>query len=259
MTDDIKAETEAAGDEESEQSGRQRSTIAFPYMSLKDAIEVAEAIYNHEAAGQCDDAQLAAWLGLSPKSSGYRIRLTAARLFGVIESVASGSHKLTDLGLGIVDANRTKESKIYAFLNVPLFSKLFEKWNGRQLPPPAALEREIAGLGVAEKQKKRARQVFESSAQLAGFFDAGKGVLVKPGLAHHGTSERRDERHPGGGGSGGGHKPPLDPIIQGLIDRLPAPGEVWPSQERKLWLGILENSFHLVYKDDGEADDKPAD
>jgi len=51
------------------------------------------------------------------------------------------------------------------------------------LPPSAAFERDIVGLGVAEKQKDKARQVFERSASQAGFFEAGKSKLVMPAVA----------------------------------------------------------------------------
>jgi hypothetical protein len=52
------------------------------------------------------------------------------------------------------------------------------------------------------------------------------------------------------GGSGGGGEPPaIDPIIQGLLSRLPKSGDVWPEADRKLWLQLLEGSFKLIYKD----------
>jgi hypothetical protein len=49
--------------------------------------------------------------------------------------------------------------------------------------PAASLEREIVELGVAEKQKDKARQVFERSADQAGFFEHGPNRLVMPGIA----------------------------------------------------------------------------
>ena len=49
--------------------------------------------------------------------------------------------------------------------------------------------------------------------------------------------------------SAGDLKVDLDPIIQGLQVRLPVSGSVWPEEERKLWLNLLEGSFKLIYKD----------
>jgi hypothetical protein len=49
---------------------------------------------------------------------------------------------------------------------------------------------------------------------------------------------------------GRGDEPPdVDPIIAGLLKRLPKSGDVWPEGERKLWLQLLEGSFKLIYKD----------
>lgn len=235
-------------DSQDDGQGRQRSTIAFPYAGLNEAVDVAKAIYDHVGSGECDDDQLAAWLDLSARSSGYRVRLSAARMFGVIKTVSAGTHTISDLGMEIVDPNKTREARVRAFLNVPLFGAFFDRWKSRQLPPPAALERELVGLGVAEKQRDRARQVLERSALQAGFFEKGKDRLVRPGFVSPLPSDTHQQNTDGGGGDGGGgNGPPLDPVIRGLIDKLPTPGSVWPAEKRKLWLTILENSFQLVY------------
>jgi hypothetical protein len=52
-----------------------------------------------------------------------------------------------------------------------------------------------------------------------------------------------------GSGNGGNEPPAIDPIIGGLLKRLPKSGDVWPEVERKLWLQLLEGSFKLIYKD----------
>jgi hypothetical protein len=57
----------------------------------------------------------------------------------------------------------------------------------------------------------------------------------------------------GGGGKGGGDRPTIDPIIGGLLARLPKSGDVWPESERTLWLDLLKGSFKLIYKDKPDA------
>jgi hypothetical protein len=54
-------------------------------------------------------------------------------------------------------------------------------------------------------------------------------------------------------GDGGGEPPKIDPIIQRLLSRLPKSGDVWPEEQRKLWLQLLEGSFRLIYKDKTEV------
>jgi hypothetical protein len=237
---------------------RQRSTIGFPYMPLKDAVELAEAIHGNAGLGECDDDQLAAWTGQSTKSSGFRVQISSARQFGLVTSDAAGRYRLTDLGRMIVDPNQAREAKAQAFLNVPLYKAIFDKYRGGVLPgQAAALEREMVGLGVSDKVKDRARQTFERSAEQAGYFEHGKNRLVMPAIVAVRDAPPADPdegRNGGGGGNGGGPTgPDVDPIIQGLLARLPPSGEVWPEAERNLWLELLKGSFKLIYKDKVEA------
>jgi len=243
-----------------EEEGRQRSTISFPYEDLSSAVEMAQAIHNNVGLGDCEDDQLASWTNQSPKSSGYRTQLSAARMFGVIEST-SGRHRLSELGRVVVDPQRTRDGRVRAFMNVPLYSTVFEKYRGGVLPPTAAFERDIQMLGVAEKMKDRARRVLERSAEQAGFFEQGRNRLVRPGVAVRddapvapppdiqiGDASQDGNKKGGGGGGGFGDH---DPLIIGLFQKLPAPEEEWPSAARLKWLQTAANIFDLLYKGDG--------
>ncbi len=237
---------------------RDRSTIGFPYNNLNDAVEIAQAIHDNVGTGDCDASQLSAWMGVSPKSSGFRIQLSAARMFGVIES-GRNVYRLSDLGRMIVDPQQAREARARAFLAVPLYAAVHEKYKRGVLPPAAAFERDIIGLGVAEKQTGRARQVFERSADQAGFFEHGKNRLVMPGIAARpaeperaAEDEREDNGGKGKGGGGGGDDfSNLNPFIQGLLQTLPTPQSEWPAAERAKWLQTAANIFDLIYKGDG--------
>lgn len=154
----------------SESQTRQRSTIGFPYMDIKSAIELADAIHSHVGLGDCDDDQLAAWTNQSAKSSTFRVQVYAARTFQVLEGDGS-KHKLSELGRAVVDPKQAREAKSRAFLAVPLYKAVYEKYRSGVLPPAAALSRDMVSLGVSEKQKDRARLVFERSAA-GGIFRA---------------------------------------------------------------------------------------
>lgn len=232
-------------------SNYERSSIAFPYFDLSECLKIVRAISNNAGAAECTDDQIAAWIDLSPKSSGYRSRMSASRLFGLIENRAENGHRISELGLKALDDHHARAAKVAAFLNVPLFKRVFENWQGQQVPPAAALERALVTFGVAEKQKARARQTLERSAAEANFYEHGRDRLVKPGIKNREQAEVPPSEPPNGRGFGGGGEGTsrLDPIIQGLINRLPKVGDVWSKPERKLWLEILENSFELVYRD----------
>lgn len=41
----------------------------------------------------------------------------------------------------------------------------------------------------------------------------------------------------------------LDPLIDALLEHLPAPGDYFSPDDRKLWLQILDLAFKLIYDD----------
>jgi hypothetical protein len=233
---------------------RQRSTVPFAYIDLQDVMEVATAINEHVGSGDCDEHQLSAWLKKSQKSSGFRSVWSTARLFGLVEA-ENGRFRLSPLGRRAVDPAQERDAKAKAFLNVPLYNKLFENYKGVALPPPAALERELVQIGVAEKQKHTARLVLERSAQYAGFFEQGKDRLVMPGVAPGGDERRESlrpdepKRHPDGGNGGSGENiPPRHPLIEGMFQSLPENGKPWTLDEAADWLHAAAYNLRFAYK-----------
>jgi hypothetical protein len=41
----------------------------------------------------------------------------------------------------------------------------------------------------------------------------------------------------------------LDPIIDALLEHLPAPGDYFPQEERQKWLDMMTLAFDLIYDD----------
>lgn len=238
---------QAASSQESPEQRRERSTIQFPYGDLEDAENIASAI--HENAGdKCTVEQLATYVRQSPSSGTFRLRLSTASIFGLTEN-QRGEVALTDLGRRILDPAQQRKARVEAFLRVPLYQAIFNKYTGYMLPPTKALEREMANMGVSSKQTDKARQAFERSAQRAGFFEHGNDRLTMPARLDGPPPETKPlgevqdrERRAGGGGGGG-----MDPFIQGLIARLPQTDEEWPMRKRAEWLQAAEQVFKLIY------------
>lgn len=261
----VKEQVEAS---DSASRKNERSTIDFPYLPLETAVEVASAVYSRNGLGSCEVDELAAEMNQTV-SGAFRQKTAAAKTFGVVEKDGRSAFKLSDLGRRIIDEDGAAAAKVDAFFAVPLYSAIYDNYKGQKLPPTKALEREMQSLGVAPKQADRARQAFERSAHYAGMNDAGSDRLVKPNLSSVdstvsvddqsavdsiGSGKPHDESNDhignGNGSGGGGNLPPdVDPIIAGLIARLPKSGAQWPTKERELWLGILKSSFDLVYTD----------
>jgi len=226
---------------------RERSTIEFPYLDLDDALEIVKAV--HTVSGNvCQKDQLAAQLNQSATSGAFNLRLTTAKMFGLL-SYERGTITLTNLGKQAADTRNEKAARVNAFLNIPLYKAVYDEYKGRTLPPVTALETEMVRLGVAPKQKDRARQVFQRSAKQAGFFAFQPDRLVEPPTS--GKLETLKEE-----GARGNAKPEfqarnevLHPAIEGLLKTLPAAQTQWPAESRKKWLQAAENILDLIYLD----------
>jgi hypothetical protein len=228
---------------------RGRSTISFPYNDLDDAVTVAKAV--HAVGGtSCEWEQLAAKLNQSPTSGAFRLRMLAAKTFNIL-TYDKGNVTLTGIGTRLCDPQQEKSGRAEAFLAVPLYSKLYEQFKSATLPPTSGLESVIAGMGVSQKQKDKARQVFQRSAKQAGFSEYGVDRLVMPSIkASNGATvapvepteqpkkktkeddEDEDELHP---------------FIKGLLKKLPVPDSEWPNDKRAKWLQAAVNIFDLMY------------
>jgi hypothetical protein len=247
---------------EAQKVGRERSSIEFPYGDLDDAVKLAKAV--RDVGGQsCTLDQLAAQLKQSANSGAFRLRTSYPRIFGLAE-VERGTIRLTELGMRIVDPTQETRARVDAFIRVPLYKAIYDKYRGFTLPPAAALEREMAGLGVSSKQTDKARQAFDRSARQAGFYWSGTDRLVMPALKGDAPASRpldtgtpgadaagQGDRGSGQGGSGGnggdGSGLTGDPLIDAMVKKLPKAGAQWPDAERKTWLKMIEMAFDLAY------------
>jgi hypothetical protein len=245
------AETVAKTTEQDSEGERERSTISFPYNDLDQAMRVANAV--HRIGGTaCQREQLAAELKVSATGGGYSLLLLTAKIFGLI-TYGQGTVQLTPLGQQINDPQKEKAAKANAFLVVPLYKAIYERFKTGTLPPAAALENEMASLGVAKKQTDKARQTFQRSAQRAGFLAYGHDRLVMPANGPGTPDAKNDdetvkpedqERKKNIDDGNGGDR---HPFIQGLLKELPSEGRDWATADRVKWLKAAAMIFDLIY------------
>jgi len=228
---------------------RDRSTIRFPYSGLPDVVQAVEKMY-HDYGGRCGPDQLAATLGQTASSGAFRIKVSTAHLVGAIE-VHRGMLSLTELGRRLADEEARPQALIEAFLNVELYERIYSKYQGQRLPRDTGLESDMVAFGVAPKQASRARQAFQRSADLAGFFWQGRDRLVLPPTGQAGTlagmtapdsstAQEPTIREPDV--LRGRHQ-----LIVGLIRELPPEGDEFPEEKRLDWLKAAEVIFDLVW------------
>jgi hypothetical protein len=211
MGDQPEAETqehEAAPVANASGQKRARTQIEFPYVDLSRSVGLCEKLHGIAGQASVDQTQLAVAMDQSTGGGAFRGRLSAARMFGLIRT-DGGNVQLLPLGLQAIDEPSKSAALAEAFLNVPLYGAMFDRYNGFALPPAAAIERQIIDLGVPPKQTERARQAFASSAVTANFI-APNGRFSKPAVSPVPVKETGGaaSERTGGGGGGEGHVPP---------------------------------------------------
>lgn len=256
----VEAEVDLQDNETPEETDgeRGRSTIAFPYGDLNDAVEVAKGV-NGVGGSSCELEQLAAQLKQKATGGGFRQRLLTAKVFGFV-TYSLGKITLTALGTSVCDQKQEKAAKAQGFLFVPLYKAVYEKFKSGSLPPAIGLEAEMVALGVAKKQTGKARQVFLRSANQAGFFWSGQDRLVMPKGngeiaalpdGHGLQDERKKRKHDGGDDDDGGVRHPL---IEGLIKTLKNLPDPWLIEAQRKWLQTAANIFDMIYPtEDGRS------
>ncbi len=245
------------------------SSIGFPYMSLDAGISVARAML--DAGGvPLSREQLAGVMGSSSGSGTFLTKIATARTFGLINYV-QGKYELTNLGFSIVDsdARRQRAALAQSFQTVPLYRRVYEGFKGKQLPPrPHGLEQAFVKFGIAPKQANYARLAFDKSAKQVA---AGTDRLIEPILLGQ-TGPTEPIRPTGlspevsgaigtaagcaiaaGVGSTTEIESNFDPLIRGLLSRLPKVGEKWEIEKRAKWLQTFAANLDIVYpSDDGD-------
>jgi hypothetical protein len=118
-------------------------------------------------------------------------------------------------------------------------------------------------MGVTQKQKTNARLAFDKSARQAGFSTLDPDRLIEPittQVLRPALLVNNDSFGEGSASNAGGNPPPssgsmsgLDPLIQGLLSRLPKPGEPWSADKRQKWLQTLAANLEMIYPPDDKS------
>jgi hypothetical protein len=234
---------------------RQRSDIPFPYIPLSDVVTMLHVV--EKRGHRCQITEVAGDLDQQTKSGAFRSKLSAGRMFGVTET-SRGEISLTDLGLQICDPETRNAALAEAFLNVPLYRKLYDKYAGSRLPGAHGIEQEMVRMGIPVKQVQKARQVFMRSAAEANFFSSGRDRLIRPPTGSlptvpNGTAVPAESPAPQVEAIPMGNHP----LVAGLVAKLPPEGQPFTRRQLQRWLDAAKVNLELIYAI-GDDDEPPA-
>jgi len=167
----------------------------YPVYDLDSSIAVARTIRD-QGGGSADQAHLAGFLRYSsPKNGAFITRIAAARVFGLIESKERFLVP-TPLASAIIAPEHPGRddvrARFEAFMHVPLYRSIYERYKNAQLPPEMGLRNAMeTHYGIPRARTQIAYRVLMDSAGQAGLYDARGGArthFVAPVIA-----EVRDE------------------------------------------------------------------
>ena len=190
---------------------RKSSGTIPPSINLKEAIDFARAIYERGGGSMTVD-DVAALMKLSSKSSGFRLRLSALRGFGLIDTQAHSIH-ITQSARSIMAPTSQAEYQaalLEAFNSFSMYESLHQKYQGGFLPEDTFLANTIMKeFSSPSEYKEKWIKSFKDSGRAAGVLreEGGKirvlrtpsptGVIMseqKPADEQQGHEEQEQQR-----------------------------------------------------------------
>lgn len=201
-----------------DKKARQRSPFLFPAYNFTIALDIARRV-EEKGAGTLAEDTLAVDMGLSVTSSGFRLKCLTARQFGLL-SKQGEILSTTPIAKSILKPTNDQDAingYRQAFLNIPLFRAVADRYKGQPLPVGQTfrniLERdlriEVGRVQAAERillDSARDAQVLVSNGDKVYLSVTGQNPLSP--AAH--TASNGDGNGDSGG-SGTGIKPPPKP------------------------------------------------
>jgi hypothetical protein len=242
----------------------QKSGTQYPWFDLNDSIEVAKAAHD-KGGGTCGRDLIAVALKYgTSKSGGFLARIYAAKQFGLIDlnrDVVSVTDRATRI-LHPVMPEDAHTAMVEAFLAIPLFQKIFEKFKGGPLPPEVGLQNLLkTEYKIVADRVKPALRVLLDSAEQAGFFKASGDrtrMIAPTGVVHQSTSAKLQappakmdgeaQAKPPAGGGGDGHTG-VHPALIAMLRELPRPGTEWVPAKKDRFMTAFRSIVDVIYPD----------
>ncbi len=166
---------------------RQRSAYLFPAYGFTTALDIARRV-EESGGGTLSEETLALNLGLSAKSSGFRLKSLAARQFQLITKQGD-TLATTSVSKAIFKPTSNEDAMRgyrMAFLSIPLFKAVAERYRGQRLPDSQTLrnvlEREFQVEHARVQQAERMLLDSARDAHLLTHRGDGTYLVVSDGV-----------------------------------------------------------------------------
>lgn len=142
-------------------------TRTFPHFSLEDCYKLAHAIREFNAGNPWSPKEIAAALNMG-MGSNYFYLTASARDYGItLGTRASSKIELTELGRALAYPNspaQFNEALVTSFRNIPLFAKVYDYYQGKNLPDIQYLKNTLkTTFGVDDKFQDSFYELFQKN------------------------------------------------------------------------------------------------
>lgn len=231
---------------------RIRSEAVFPYASLEDAQTIVQAM---RVAGDVPMTRDQIHAKLSVGRSLFVSKLSAAIIFGLVVKTDKVI-RMTSLAHRMLSSepDTAAQARVSALLTPEVYRKVIEHFRGKQIPGREGLENAFQSFGVSERQKERARQVFERSAIFAEYLNSARDRLVAPVIQSASPAASEFPVIPSNAKDASESDPSDEKLIRGMLDLLPKAGSEWKAADRARWLRRLSNNLAAIYDPNDETE-----
>src|SRR5262245_29762768 len=149
---------------------------SYPYYDLEACIELSNSVRELGGAKtSVRKSQLAHHVRLAESTPSFFQKLSAAKVFGIIEG--RGSYTLTELGRRYFYPQSEQDqvaAKLRMFSTPPAFLRIITRFDGEPLPKTEILVNIFhSEMDIPVSWKDRVAQIFNRSAAYAGIIDNG--------------------------------------------------------------------------------------
>ncbi len=153
--------------------------VDYPHCTLKDALDIAQII--DSSGGETKLGVVADQKGMSEKGGGFLMKIHGAVKYGLIRKEGEDL-RVTDLGDRILHPTNDYEKEmalIEAVKHVPIFDKLINKFNGREIQKEYLTNILIREFDISKKFAGRVSYYFFKANEIANFLkQVKKGVFA---------------------------------------------------------------------------------
>lgn len=154
----------------------------FPPASLKDALVIAQTIWDRNSGNDTRRLTIFNTLNRKPDSSTSRQLITASGGYDLTQgSYASETLKLTDRGRAIVEHNDA-QAKLDAVLGVEIFADFYGRYRKGALPSDQAAKDWLKERGVSEASVQNCLEIILANCEYVGLIQdiSGTKRFVSP-------------------------------------------------------------------------------